>query len=600
MKPRTTLIWFVLAAMLFAFIWFYQRHLQSSAPVVLKLVSGFRPADVTAVDIYPARSEEISVIRTNGAWQLEKPFTYPAQVAAIQALLGTIAQLTPVMRLSAAEMSSHKNAGAEFGFDNPQFSVVITAGDQQWQLRVGNKTAPGDGVYVRVVGLDGAFVTDTDWLQLLPQGPNDWRDTSLVNATAQFDWVVITNGAKNIELRQDPTNRLWRLTRPLQARADNVLMLSALQQLRSAHITQFITDDPKTDLAAYDLQPAELDVLLGNGTNLATIIHVGKSLTNDPTQVYAQLEGWNSVVAIPKDTLAGWSGAVNSFRDPRLVDLTVPVGQIEVQGVDHFLLERQGANTWTIPGQTFPVDSAKVVDFIRQLANLRVAAFVKDVVTAKDLQDYGLAAPARMEQITLRAADTNNVIAQLLFGATDTNGAPRVYVKRADEGFVYAIDQPNLPQAAWEFRDRRIWNFSETNVAQVTLNENKQTRTLLRTGINAWSLAPGSQGIISPAALEEAVHQLGILATPGWVDHNAAPEKIGLNTNNLSITIELKTGEKLSLAFGTELPQFQTALAAVTLDGDRWAFVFPPTVYQLVVEYLTIPPVSASPPTPAP
>ena len=38
-----------------------------------------------------------------------------------------------------------------------------------------------------------------------------------------------------------------------------------------------------------------------------------------------------------------------------------------------------------------------------------------------------------------------------------------------------------------------------------------------------------------------------------------------------------------------ELPEAQTALASVTLDGERWAFVFPPLIFQLVTTYLTIP-----------
>jgi len=67
------------------------------------------------------------------------------------------------------------------------------------------------------------------------------------------------------------------------------------------------------------------------------------------------------------------------------------------------------------------------------------------------------------------------------------------------------------------------------------------------------------------------------------------PEKFGLNTNNLQITFELKNGEKHAVDFGMELPASQTALAAVTLDGERWAFVFPPVLYQFVSSYLTIP-----------
>jgi len=67
-----------------------------------------------------------------------------------------------------------------------------------------------------------------------------------------------------------------------------------------------------------------------------------------------------------------------------------------------------------------------------------------------------------------------------------------------------------------------------------------------------------------------------------------APEKFGLNPENLEISIELKGGEKLSVNFGAEIAG-QTALAAVTLAGERWAFVFPATLYQFVLAYLTVP-----------
>ena len=45
-----------------------------------------------------------------------------------------------------------------------------------------------------------------------------------------FDAIVLTNGAKIIELRRDPTNHLWRMVRPLVARADGDRITDALQQ----------------------------------------------------------------------------------------------------------------------------------------------------------------------------------------------------------------------------------------------------------------------------------------------------------------------------------------------------------------------------------
>jgi hypothetical protein len=221
---------------------------------------------------------------------------------------------------------------------------------------------------------------------------------------------------------------------------------------------------------------------------------------------------------------------------------------------------------------------------------LRVAEFVKAVVTAPDLPTYGLATPTR--QITLRstAGDTNSVVVQLSFGTNQNN---EVFVRRADEDFVYAVtveDFNRLPESAWEFRDRRIWRFNEADVAQITIHQDGRTRQIVRNGANKWSLAPGSQGIVNPPALEETTHRLGELTAAGWVGRNVTePEKYGWTTNSLQIIVELKNGEKQTVDFGTELPQAHTALAAVMLDGERWVFVFPPVLYQLVTFCLTIP-----------
>ena len=220
---------------------------------------------------------------------------------------------------------------------------------------------------------------------------------------------------------------------------------------------------------------------------------------------------------------------MNDFRDPHLLELSAPVAEIEVRGQNSFTLQRQGTNGWKLVGEKFPADAENVQSFIKLLADLRVAEFVKDVVTAPDLPAYGLATPTR--QIILRSAvgDTNAVIAQLAF-AVQTNG---VFVHRADEDFIYSItpeDFNRLPEAGWEFRDRRIWNFNEKDVAQITLRQNGKTRDARPQRRNKWSLAAGSQGIINPPAIEETAHRLGELTAAGWVGRNVTePEKFGLN-----------------------------------------------------------------------
>ncbi len=288
MNSKTTGIWFVLAAALFAFILFWEHHAHEPAAAA-NILPELKPSAVTSIEIFPAGALEICAVRTNGNWQLTKPIIYPAQTTVIEMLLDALQKLAPATRISAAELREHRATETEFGFDNPQFSISIEAGDHSWQLKVGNKTAPGDQVFLRVVGTDGASVTDADWLKFIPHSADDWRDTALVDTGHACDHIVLTNGTKAIELQCDPTNHLWHLLRPLQARADSERVAEALQKLYAAQVAQFVTDDPKADLTAFGLQPADLDLWLDHGSNFVAAIHIGKPLTNDSTQEFDEL-----------------------------------------------------------------------------------------------------------------------------------------------------------------------------------------------------------------------------------------------------------------------------------------------------------------------
>lgn len=593
MNSKHTLTWFVIAVALFMFIFIYEYFQRLTVPESLEILPGLRPLTVTSVQVFPNNAPEISVELTNDTWFLTQPVAYPAQKTAVDGLVDAVQKLKAAMRLSPVEGGQTHNINAEYGFNTPQVSLVIQSGDDRREILVGNKTAPGDQVFLRVVGEDGVFVTDAGWLQHIPQSANDWRDSTLVNLGNNCDSITLTNGVKIIELHANSTNHLWQMTRPLVARANSDFIAGALQGLRNSRVTQFVSDNPNADLTAFGLQPASLDLWLGYASNAVAAIHIGKDSTNDATQVFARREGWNTIVTTPKQPLSPWFGTINDFRDPYLLELTAPVAEIEMLGPDtnRYMLQRLATSAWQIAGEKFPVDAASVQSFIQWLANLRVSEFVKDVVTPADLPAYGLAPPAR--QIILRSAigNTNAVIAWLLFGSVHTN---EVFVRRADENFIYAItpeDFTRLPEGPpWQFRDHSIWNFSENDITQISVRQNGKTLQMVHNGLNKWSLATGSQGVINPPAIEEVAHDLGTMAAVAWwargVDN---PADYGLKPDNLSITTTLKNGQAYTVDFGTPLSG-QTSLAAVTLDGERWVFIFPPALYQLIMSYLAITP----------
>lgn len=615
MNSKHTFIWFILAALLFAFIVGYRFFERSTLVEPSEILPDLHPLTVTGIQISPRNAAEICAVNTNGAWFLTQPVAYPAQASAVQALLSALQTLKPAVNITPAEVSQTHNANSQFGFDSPAVSLVVDSGDQRRELLVGNKTAPGDQVFVRVVGRNGVFVTDADWLKFIPQSANAWRNTALAGDISTCDSILLTNGTQIVELHRDAENHLWQMMRPLHARANGDYITVALQKLQTAQVSRFVSDNSNADLSAFGLQPAALDVWLEHGTNVLTALHLGKAPTNDSAEVFARREGWSTVTTTSEKPLAAWFGQPNNFRDPYLFELTSPVAEIEMSGpgTNHFLLQRQGTNGWTIPGETFPVDAGSVQFFIQTLANLRISKFVKDVATSADLPAYGLARPSR--QIILRSAagDTNAVIAQLVFGAATTN---EVFVRRADENPVYAVspeDFSRLPAGPdWQFRERRLWNFGEADVAKITVHQGGKTLEVVHNGANKWSLAPGSQGIIVPAGIEFTAHNLGELTVGSaqeWLGcdvaapaaggnwrlfflgqfESGAPSAFGFKPGYPSVTTTLKDGQTYTLDIGGQLGG-NTALAMVTLEGERWVFILPSDLYYFLTTYLITPP----------
>ena len=126
MKSKTTIFWLVLAVTLAAAIWVTQNYFQAGAPGEKPLLGGLLGERVTEIELIPAGAREISVTRSNHTWLLEKPISYPAQAAAIDGLLAALQKLTPLTSFTAGDMNGHKNADADFGFDNPLYTINIS------------------------------------------------------------------------------------------------------------------------------------------------------------------------------------------------------------------------------------------------------------------------------------------------------------------------------------------------------------------------------------------------------------------------------------------------------------------------------------------
>jgi hypothetical protein len=608
MNAKTTRWLLLLALAAFAFILLFERRTADTdqqAERAARLFPDWVGSEVTGLDVTRGADLFVRVERTNEQWRLRLPVAYPAAPAGIERLIGALVELRQRGFLTAQEVVAQTNWAAAFGLEPPAAIVVAHRPNQRLELRLGRHTVLGGQAYLQVIGRTGLFLIDADFLKALPNSVNEWRDTALVNLSRlEFDRCEVRPGTNGFEVLRDPAQRYWQMTKPLLTRANTGRLEFLLQQLQLARVSQFVTDDPRADLDPFGLQPPERELVIGRGTNDLVTLQIGKSPTNAPNLVYLRHLGQSNVVLAPRAAVEPWLAGFREFCDRRLMIFKPEaVERIEARSDEAFALERQTNDSWRIVAPySAPADRVLVLDMLANLFDLEFLEFEREVVT--DFTAYGLNPPRR--QYLLKAAltnapagPTNPTLAQVDFGNPTGH---KLFARRSlENSVVTAVDNGRLPRAAFELRERRLWNFTTNQIASITVQQRGQTRRLLRTGPAQWTLGPGASGTINPFSLEEAAYRLGRLRAAVWVACGEAElTRLGIPAADHQITVELAPAEKakpLSLRFGRTSPSGRP-YAAVQLEGEPGPLIFecPLDIYELVLANLSLMPPPAEPP----
>lgn len=594
MKSRSTLIWFLSAVALFIFILVFERpwHNKRAAEALpQKLLSDFAPQTVTEIRV-ARRSGIVRVQRTNDSWWIVSPINYPAQPVVIDNLLNEINEIKCTKRIESSRLS-------EFGLDDPETSIFLLYGSTKTELQLGKKTPFGDEIYVRLTGGDAIYTASSRLLEFIPESLNDWRSLALIfsQTNTPFDRFEVKSQMRGIgfSLQYNPTNRVWRLVSPLQARAERVKIDQLLLKVLSSRISKFVSDNPSVDLEKYGLANPELELILGTGTNDIVKVQFGKPQQENNAYVYARLSIHSNIVLVAKDLVDALRVPFNELRERRLITFQPgTVSTIEFRGAESFTLQQQTNLTWRIiEPQELPADLSLISNLLSDLLSIEVVEFEKDIVT--DYTPYGLAKPLR--QVILKSLITNAgipthiVIAQLDFG---TNGAGKYYARRWDEPSVYEIRESDflkLPSAGWELRDRQIWNLNLTNLSRITVSKGGITAQFIKRPDGEWTFAPGSYGMMNKSGFVRTLGRLCALQAVSWKARGQENrQKFGFTDDCHKINIEVKTesGETRNyiLELGAQTESL-TLYGAVTLEGQLWIFELPWVVADDIIRNLT-------------
>lgn len=467
-----------------------------------------------------------------GRWRMTAPVKAPADTAAVDAFLERLAKLRPKAWLSPAEIAGPTVKA--FGLEAGAGILKVAADGPPIILKIGGLTPLSGEFYLARVGTEGVFVADASLLDSLPATANDWRDRSIIPAHDSPVDRIEVRGATAFEAAQDAATGLWRLVKPLSARADGAQLTGLLSALARSQIERFVTDAPPADLESLGLQPPQAEVVLAAGTNTIARLSFGRGPTNAPGLVYLWRPDSTNLSLAPAALLARLREPLAAFRDRRLFPPLEGLRQVEITsyGVPSALV-RQGTN-WTITAPArMPADPTQVDFLMQQLSGLLVEDFPDDVVA--DFGRYGLTNPVA----ALRVAWATNLSVEVQFGGRAA--ADVIYARRVDEPGVYAVrasDFKALPVSTEQLRDLR---FVESQAVKLWSRRGQRRRVLERGADGAWRVTEGPPGVLFGPAIDETIHKIGALD----FTRGAVPRE--------SLYTELSTYKQMDYEVGVEL-----------------------------------------------
>lgn len=589
------------AAALFAFIFFFERDpVAPPAASQHRLLNRLQVALVSRIEVQVG-TNAVTLERTNNNWRVIAPVMYPALQQQARNFLDGCAELTYTTTIPATELAKSPRGLADYGLQPPRALFTLVQNGERIEVKIGDETPVGGQRYVQLGEEIVAYLVDAKIGSLLPKSPVAWRDVNLMPNGMVFNRIEVHSGTRVMEFQRDETNQVWRITKPIAARADNVRIKDMIQQWRLWPVSAFVSDNPPaTELERLGLRPPEMELLLGQGTNAVFALQFGQPFKDNPEFIFALRSSHTNLVLAPQQWLEPLRVPFTEFRERRL--LTFPTNapdHIQVQSQESFTLQRQTNGAWSVLEQTnATVDAQLVNELLLSLNNLDVVAWDKTADNVTDWSQYGLA-PA-LQRYSLYSGGTNpppagtsTLVAELELGSTKDG---LIYARRRDENSAYALSQLDarkLPRTLFQLRDRRVWTFSTNDVKRITIEQEGRQHELVRNAKGAWSLAEGFQGIVNPLAVEETVYRLGELRAVKWVDRGPAVAQLyGVTaaSHGITLTVQRAGGpeEKLMLRVGSLTPA-RNAYAAVILDGTTVVFELPQSLHELITTYLNAP-----------
>ena len=523
MKWKTTLILFVIAAGVFAYLFFVERNRPGTEEATRQAQNlvNFSRDKINGLVIQNG-DDKIDIRRRDDKWRLEIPIKDQADSSVVNNLLLDLENWQKDAAISAKEMEADKNKLADYGLANPKLRLKLLGSNAPPEIFFGKDAALEGKMYVRFENSKEAFLATQSVKKTIDKKPEDFRDRKLTDLImAQVVRVVLKTSAGEMELQKKGDH--WEIVKPLHTRADDQKVSDLIAQVTTARIQQFVADD-RGDLHPYGLaEPRGALTLFAQGDKQGQTLQIGGVPEKEKDQVYVRFSPRGFVYTVPKKIEETLNNRPNDLRDRHLVRVDTKILDrltIDAPGKWKTVLARRDEN-WTIASRNNPsANPSEVRRLIDTLQNEQVTKFVEDV--ASNLPKYGLDKPQLIVTFSSFASENTaetkageQPFASVAFGKIE---GENVYARVGDEPFVVAVRRNLLDQIfadPLQWQELSIFNFKPEQIHRVSVMTDKES-ALVRAANNQWNWAKES-GPINQTNVQSLLNSLATLRAVRWI-----------------------------------------------------------------------------------
>ena len=599
MKWKTTLVLFVIAAGVFAYLFFVERNRPGTEEAARQAqnVVNFNRDKINGVVIQNG-DDKIDIRRHEDKWRLEIPIKDQADGSVVNNLLLDLENWQKEAAISAKEMEADKNKLADYGLANPKLRLKLLGPDAPPEIFFGKDAALEGKMYVRFENSKETFLAGQSVKKAIDKKPENFRDRKLTDLImAQVVRVVLKTSAGEMELQKRGDH--WDIVKPLHTRADDQKVSALIAQVTTARIQQFVADD-RGDLHPYGLaEPRGSLTLFAQDDKQGQTLQVGGVPEKEKDQVYVRFSPRGFVYTLPKKIEQTLNNKPNDLRGRHLVRIDTKILDrltIDAPGKGKTVLARKDEN-WTIASRNnASANSSEVRRLIDRLQNEQVTRFVEDV--ASNLPKYGLDKPQLIVTFSSFASENTaetkageQPFASVAFGKVEGDD---VYARIGDEPFVVAVHRNLLDQIfadPLQWQELSIFNFKPEQIHRVSVIADNEF-ALVRGANNQWSWGKGS-GPINQTNVQSLLNSLATLRAVRWIGSTTPTH--GFDKPQLVVTFTTSPDDKAiyKLTVGAAAPDGMT-FAKVDAREGTFAISNPD------LNALKLQLVSQEPPSPSP